>query len=186
MRHGELRAEFAHRRIRDVYPTGSGSAVRVSVAPQPEIRNAALAVLRALNWHGVAMVEFRQEEGKPPVFLEVNGRFWHSLPLACYAGVDFPSLLAKMAAAEDIEATPKYREGVRCRWLLGDVRHLVEVWRGAPQGYPEKYPGRLQTLGAVLTPVPGTVHDLFTWEDPMPEFGDWLDFMRRAMSRKTA
>jgi predicted ATP-grasp superfamily ATP-dependent carboligase len=33
--HGELCAEFAHRRIRDVYPTGSGSAVRVSIAVDP-------------------------------------------------------------------------------------------------------------------------------------------------------
>ena len=35
MHEGELRAEFAHRRIRDVHPTGSGSALRVSVAPMP-------------------------------------------------------------------------------------------------------------------------------------------------------
>src|SRR5208282_1619099 len=97
MHHGELRAEFAHRRIRDVYPTGSGSAVRVSIEPQPELRRAGLAILEALQWHGVAMVEFRQQPGKPPVFMEVNGRFWNSLPLACYAGVDFPALLAQMA-----------------------------------------------------------------------------------------
>jgi predicted ATP-grasp superfamily ATP-dependent carboligase len=31
MRHGELRAEFAHRRLRDVRPPGSGSSLRVSV-----------------------------------------------------------------------------------------------------------------------------------------------------------
>lgn len=186
MRHGELRAEFAHRRIRDIYPTGSGSAVRVSVAPQPEIRAAALAILRALNWHGVAMVEFRCEEGKPPVFIEVNGRFWHSLPLACYAGVDFPALVASMAEHGDVEAVLHYQAGMRCRWFLGDFRHLGEVWRGAPQGFPGKYPGRLRTLASVLTPVPGTVHDLFTWEDPLPELGDWLDFGRRILSRKTA
>ena len=43
------------------------------------------------------MVEFRQTAGAPPVFMEVNGRFWNSLPLACYAGADFPALLAQMA-----------------------------------------------------------------------------------------
>jgi predicted ATP-grasp superfamily ATP-dependent carboligase len=186
MRHGELRAEFAHRRIRDIYPTGSGSAVRVSVAPQPEIRAAALAILRALKWHGVAMVEFRCREGRPPIFIEVNGRFWHSLPLACYAGVDFPALLASMAEHGDVEPVFHYRADVRCRWFLGDVRHLSEVWRGAPRGFPGEYPGRLRTLASVLTPVPGTVHDLFTWKDPLPELGDWLDFGRRVLSRKTA
>jgi predicted ATP-grasp superfamily ATP-dependent carboligase len=186
MRHGELRAEFAHRRIRDIYPTGSGSAVRVSVAPQPKIRAAALAILRALKWHGVAMVEFRCHEGRPPTFIEVNGRFWHSLPLACYAGVDFPALLASMAEHGDVEPVLHYRAGVRCRWLLGDVRHLSEVWRGAPRGFPGKYPSRLRALASVLTPVPGTVHDLFTWKDPLPELGDWLDFGRRVLSRKIA
>jgi predicted ATP-grasp superfamily ATP-dependent carboligase len=184
MRHGQLRAEFAHRRIRDVYPTGSGSAVRVSVAPQPEIREASLTILKALNWHGVAMVEYRWQEGKPPVFLEVNGRFWHSLPLACYAGVEFPALLATMAETGDVAQVTKYREGVRCRWFLGDFRHLLEVWRGAPQGYPDEYPGKLSTLASVLTPVPATVHDLFSWNDPLPELGDWLDFGRRILSRK--
>ncbi|HXY78600.1 MAG TPA: ATP-grasp domain-containing protein [Candidatus Acidoferrales bacterium] len=183
MHNGELRAEFAHRRIRDVYPTGSGSAVRVSVEPEPEIRRAGVAILEALRWHGVAMVEFRWQAGKPPVFMEVNGRFWHSLPLACYAGVDFPALLAQMAEHGDVPLAHGYRSGVRCRWFLGDLRHLIEVWKGPPPGYPGPYPGRFRTLASVFKPVPGTVHDLFLWTDPLPELGDWLDFARRIVQR---
>jgi predicted ATP-grasp superfamily ATP-dependent carboligase len=179
MRSGELRADFAHRRIRDVHPTGSGSAVRVSTEPSSDMRAASLAILRALHWHGVAMVEFRHLEGRPPVFMEVNGRFWNSLALACYAGVDFPALLARMAETGDVDSVPQYRTGVRCRWLLGDFRHLLEVWRGAPAGYPAPYPGRLSTLLAVLTPTPGTYHDLFQWRDPLPELGDWISFGQR-------
>jgi predicted ATP-grasp superfamily ATP-dependent carboligase len=171
---GEPRAEFAHRRIRDVHPTGSGSSLRVSVDPDSEIRRGSLAILSKLRWHGVAMVEWRVRPGYPPVFMEVNGRFWHSLPLACYAGVDFPALLARMAENGDIEPTFGYRRGVRCRWLLGDARHLVEVWNGPPTGYPGQFPGRLGTLLDVLTPVPGTYHDLFQWKDPLPELGDWI------------
>jgi predicted ATP-grasp superfamily ATP-dependent carboligase len=183
MHHGELRAEFAHRRIRDVHPTGSGSAVRISVEPDPQIRSASLAILRALNWHGVAMVEFRQVPGSPAVFMEVNGRFWNSLPLACYAGVDFPTLSAQMAEIGDVEKQNSFRTGVRCRWILGDVRHLVEVWRGAPAGYPKPYPGRLSALLAWMTPVPGTFHDNFQWADPLPELGDWLNFVERVFQR---
>ncbi|MGA8273492.1 MAG: ATP-grasp domain-containing protein [Candidatus Sulfotelmatobacter sp.] len=184
MHHGELRAEFAHQRIRDVYPTGSGSAVRVSIAPDPVIRNASLAMLRALHWHGVAMVEFRKKDGAAPVFMEVNGRFWNSLPLACYAGVDFPALMARMAETGDVPLSTGYSIGVRCRWLLGDFRHLVEVWMGPPQGYPEPYPDRLRTLLAMLTPVPGTYHDMFQWSDPLPELGDWLSFAQRVFKRQ--
>ena len=181
--HGESRAEFAHRRIRDVHPTGSGSAVRVSAEPDPEVRNASLAILKALNWHGVAMVEFRQEPGKPPVFMEVNGRFWNSLPLACYAGADFPAWLAELAEKGDIERKSPARSGVTCRWLLGDCRHLIEVLRGAPAGYPRAYPNRWRTIAAVLTPKGGTYHDNFQWRDPGPEFGDWLSFMNRAFQK---
>jgi len=183
MKHGRLRAEFAHRRIRDVHPTGSGSAVRISVEPDPEIRQASLSILQALRWHGVAMVEFRKPPGKPPVFLEVNGRFWNSLPLACHAGADFPALVAQMAEHGDVHKRNGYQTGVRCRWLLGDARHLVEVWKGPPAGYPGEYPGRFRTLLSMFTPVPGTYHDLFQWRDPLPELGDWISLGQRAVKK---
>ena len=183
MRRGELLAEFAHRRIRDVHPTGSGSAVRVSVAPEPEVRRASLSILQALQWHGVAMVEFRQVPGQRPVFMEVNGRFWNSLPLACYAGADFPRWLAQLAEYGDIEGKPSHRTGVACRWFLGDFRHVIEVWRGAPEGYPRRYPNRWRTVLDVMIPARGTYHDNFQWRDPLPELGDWLNFVERVFHK---
>ncbi|HEY1658742.1 MAG TPA: hypothetical protein VGG14_10380 [Candidatus Sulfotelmatobacter sp.] len=182
MHHGDLRAEFAHRRIRDVHPSGSGSSLRVSIEPDPEIRKSSLEILSALHWHGPAMVEYRKQAGSSPVFIEVNGRFWNSLPLACYAGMDFPALLARMAEFGDIEPGVGYAVGRRCRWLLGDARHLIEVWHGPPAGYPGRYPGRLRTLLDVLTPVPGTRHDLFQWSDPLPELGDWVFLLKRLLN----
>jgi predicted ATP-grasp superfamily ATP-dependent carboligase len=184
MDHGRLRAEFAHRRLRDVRPTGSGSSLRVSTLPDERVRAAARAMLDALQWHGVAMVEFRLRADGTPTFLEINGRFWNSLALAIHAGVDFPARLAAIAAGEDPGPMPQYRAGVRCRWLLGDVRHLIEVWRGAPRGYPGTFPSRLRTLAAVGLPVRGTYHDNFSWRDPWPEAGDWCDFLLRKLPRR--
>jgi len=181
VRHGRPIVEFAHRRIRDVRPTGSGSAVRESVAMDPAIRDASHRLLAALHWHGVAMVEFRITPDGRPVFLEVNGRFWNSLPLAIAAGIDFPRFLVELGASRDITPPPPYRVGVRCRWWLGDLRHLVEVWRGAPPGFPGRFPGRLDALAAFLTPRRGTVHDNFWWSDPLPELGDWLHFVLRRL-----
>lgn len=187
MRHGDLRLEFAHRRIRDVRPSGSGSAVRASVRPEARVRAASLKILEAMKWHGVAMVEFRIRADGTPVFLEVNGRFWNSLPLAIYAGADFPKLLAEIAEFGDTrvalastdDVLPIYRDGVKCRWILGDVRHLAAVWRGAPSGYTGKFPARLQTLADFIKPTAGMYHDNFQWRDPLPEAGDWLDFLLR-------
>jgi predicted ATP-grasp superfamily ATP-dependent carboligase len=178
---GRVRAEFAHRRIRDVRPAGSGSALRVSVEIDPAMAACSRRLLEALNWHGVAMVEYRVRPDGTPVFMEVNGRFWNSLALAIRADVDFPALLAELAEAGTISSVPTARAGVRCRWLLGDVRHLAEVMRGAPPGYPRPFPSRLRTLLDVLTPHPGTWHDNFELRDPWPEAGDWLHFIARKM-----
>lgn len=183
---GQVRAEFAHRRIRDVRPTGSGSSLRESTVPDARVGRAAVAILQALNWHGVAMVEFRLRPDGTPTFIEVNGRFWNSLALAIHAGVDFPALVARLAEGADLEPQPAWRAGVRCRWLLGDLRHLLEVWRGAPPAFPGRFPTRFRTTAAMITPVPGTYHDNFSWRDPLPELGDWLDFVLRKVPRTRA
>jgi predicted ATP-grasp superfamily ATP-dependent carboligase len=184
MRHGELRAEFAHRRIRDVRPTGSGSSLRISIAPPPRVRQAALRILEALGWHGVAMVEFRVRPDGTPTFLEVNGRFWNSLALPIHAGMNFPALVAQLAENGDVPLTTSYRERVRCRWFLGDARHLAEVFRGAPASFPGSFPRRASTLANVLIPSAGTYHDNFSWRDPLPELGDWLHFVLRKLPRR--
>ena len=183
MRHGEVRGEFAHRRIRDVRPTGSGSALRESVTPTATMRDASLKLLHAIGWHGVAMVEYRLRSDGTPVFLEINGRFWNSLALAVYAGVDFPTGAARLAEFGEVEPLAAGRAGVRTRWLLGDLRHLFSVWRGAPRGYPVAFPSRLATTFAVLVPSFGTTHDNFELLDPLPEIGDFLHFFGRKIPR---
>jgi len=59
------------------------------------------------------------------------------------------------------------------------LRPSSPVWKGPPAGYPGTYPGKLSTLLQILTPVPGTYHDLFQWHDPLPEFGDWINLFPR-------
>ncbi|NUQ11008.1 MAG: ATP-grasp domain-containing protein [Gemmatimonadaceae bacterium] len=180
-RHGEVRAEFAHRRLRDVRPSGSGSALRESVPLDHALKVAGRRILESIGWHGVAMVEFRRRDDGTLCFLEVNGRFWNSLALPIHAGVDFPLLVARLAEDGDVTPVTAYRVGVRCRWWLGDVRHLVSVLSGRPAGFTGRYPARLATLGAFLRPVAGTHHDNFEWTDPLPEAGDWLDFAVRRL-----
>jgi hypothetical protein len=113
------------------------------------------------------------------VFLEINGRFWNSLALAIHAGVDFPVAVAQMAEHGDTDCLPPGQPGVRCRWLLGDARHLGSVWKGAPRGFPVPFPSRLATTADVLRPSRGIVHDNFSLDDPLPELGDWLHFLLR-------
>src|SRR5439155_5022393 len=110
--HGRAVAWFAHERLRDVQPSGSGSSLRRSAPTQARLRAPAERLLTALEWHGPALVEFRDDDVHPPWLIEVNGRFWGSLALAIAAGVDFPLLWIRMLGGEAVTAPPDYRDGV--------------------------------------------------------------------------
>jgi predicted ATP-grasp superfamily ATP-dependent carboligase len=183
---GKPKRVFAHERIRDVRPTGSGSALRRSVAPDPTLTAYAVSLLEAVQWHGVAMVEFRWDRGRSdPVLMEINGRFWNSLPLAIAAGVDFPHLLLAMEDGGLSDDAPFYQVGLLCRWFLGDCRHLFEVFRGAPAGWPLAFPGRWQTLLSFVKSFQReTFYDTFRGEDPLPELIEWLHLLFASIPRR--
>lgn len=117
-RDSELRAVFVHKRLREYPVTGGPSTLRESVK-NPMVQELGLRLLKALNWVGVAMVEFKVDsrDGAPKL-MEVNPRFWGSLQLAILSGVDFPYLIYRMAKEGDIKPVLDYKIGVKCRWML--------------------------------------------------------------------
>ncbi len=122
--HGKPRAAFAYRRLREYPITGGPSTLRESIKDENLVK-LALKLLSAMKWHGVAMVEFRVDNGNP-LLMEVNGRFWGSLALPVASGVDFPYLLYRMTVDGDVQPVFEYKSGVRCRWLIpGDMLHLL-------------------------------------------------------------
>src|SRR5262249_40521175 len=75
---GRVVASFAHRRIREYPISGGPSTICVSVVDD-RLSGYAASVIRELGWTGVAMVEFKK--GDDYRLMEVNPRFWGSLPL---------------------------------------------------------------------------------------------------------
>ncbi|HEY8105395.1 MAG TPA: ATP-grasp domain-containing protein, partial [Gemmatimonadales bacterium] len=131
---GELKAAFSHRRIREKPPSGGVSVYRESIPLDPELLARSRALLDRFGWQGVAMIEYKLNEATgTPYLMEINGRFWGSLQLAVDAGVDFPALLARLALGDDPEPVMSYRTGVRSRWWLGDVDHLIARLRRSPE-----------------------------------------------------
>jgi len=115
---GHVLASFAHRRIREFPVTGGPSTICVSVDDR-RLTDYAAAVIRELGWTGVAMVEFKKDDDYR--LMEVNPRFWGSLPLATRSGVNFPALLCRRALGEDLGAPPRYDAGIRLRFLPRDA-----------------------------------------------------------------
>ena len=136
-RHGSA-AWFAHRRIREKPPTGGVSVLSESVPVDPTMQSAATKLLGAVNWTGVAMIEFRVAEDGTPYLMEVNGRFWGSLQLAIDCGVDFPWLLYLLTEDLTTPDPTSYAVGRRLRWLLGDLDSLIIELRDASSSASDK------------------------------------------------
>ncbi len=179
-RDGEIRARFAHRRLRDVRPTGSGSVVRKAIQPPPEMLQHSLALVEALGLWGVSMVEFKHSaERDQPILMEVNGRFWGSLQLALDAGVDFPGLLVDMVSGAG-RTVSSYAHGGILRWWLGDALRALRVLRGKPENFPGPFPSRLSGLRHLVRRQPaGTRSEVFRASDPWPGLAELLAATKR-------
>ena len=169
---GQLRAAFSHRRLREKPPSGGASVLCESIEIDPVLLDYAMRLLGPLQWHGVAMMEFKQDARSGQSFLmEINGRFWGSLQLAVDAGVDFPYLSWQLALGHAIATPPDYKVGAKSRWLLGDLDHLVMrlFHDDATQHLPEGAPSRARAVANFLQPIaPGMRYDVIDANDPRP------------------
>jgi len=173
MNKGEPLVLFAHKRLREKPPSGGVSVLRESIElPKPMV-DYALRLLQHVGWHGVAMVEFKIDQDRGvPILMEANGRFWGSLQLAIDAGLNFPLFLYQMATGQEINGPAnKYLTGIKSRWLLGDVDHLLlRLFRSKeslhlPQGSPSKWKCILEFLRSFEC---GTHYEIERFDDPGP------------------
>jgi predicted ATP-grasp superfamily ATP-dependent carboligase len=112
---------FVHERVHEVPFTGGASSYRRSIPPIPALLADAERILTSLEWHGVAMVEFRVDLHGQHWLIEINPRLWGSLALAIDAGVDFPLGLWLLAQGSKMPPQPPYRTNYYTRDLANDV-----------------------------------------------------------------
>ena len=166
---GRILVAFQHARIHETMEWGS--AYRRSVAVDPELLQAAERLMRAIGYTGVAMAEFIVNPGSGRwVFLEINGRFWGSLPLAVAARVDFPFYLYQMLVAGKRQFAVRYREEVRCRNLPLDLAWVRKRYGGT--GWR-----KLVMLFRVAAELSSIVWhrdhlDSFAIDDPLPQLAE--------------
>lgn len=166
---------FAHQRLREKPPQGGVSVLSESAPLNPDLLRHAQALLDAVQWHGVAMVEFRIAADSTPFLMEVNTRFWGSLQLAIDAGVDFPALLYRVCNGEAVAPVTDYRTGQRLRWLLGDIDSLYLTLRDQRFSRRQK----LKRLLDFVTPHPfRTHHEVNRWHDLGPAWYELKTYLR--------
>jgi predicted ATP-grasp superfamily ATP-dependent carboligase len=156
--HGAEKALFMHQRIREFPVTGGPSTVARSIY-DPVLRDLGVELLRALRWHGVAMVEFKKDRRDGGYrLMEVNPKFWGSLDLSIAAGVDFPWLAVLMALGLTREPVLEYRTEVRFQWVFDDLLRSAARPRDLPAFLRDAFSGSVE-------------HDL-RWSDPKPALLD--------------
>ncbi|MBV0923380.1 ATP-grasp domain-containing protein [Halomicroarcula limicola] len=149
------------------YPRGP--SVYHEAVDIPELREAGLAVLDELGWHGVASVGFiRDDETGEFKILEVNPRFWSSLPCDLHAGVDYPLYYWRLANGDRGPFAPDYRPGTASHFLRGEISHLHSV---ATEEYPfvEK-PSLSRTAAATVGSMVAQPHFDFLDRDDVRPF----------------
>lgn len=167
---GQRLASFTHRRLREKTATGGTSTLRVS-ARNPRMEEAAHSLLDALEWHGLAMVEFKYDAPSgQPWLMEINPRLWGSIHLAVASGVDFPAwlYLAATQGPSSVKALARPgREGVVARWYLGDLIAAAGELK------------RLRVLRALRMALPGgaDTYDDWHWDDPAAFFGQAAHYL---------
>lgn len=136
---GRRIAHFTHRRLREKTETGGTSTLREH-QPNETLEQMAFTLLDKLQWHGLAMIEFKYDPvEKKGYFIEINPRLWGSIHLAISAGIEFPYLLY-LCATDGPESAKRHllkctvKFPWRSRWYLGDlitaVNHLRRLRPG--------------------------------------------------------
>lgn len=124
-------AEFAHQRIRELHLNGGGSTYCKSIPVKPSLRSDILSLLHQLKWVGPAMIEVKKTASGDYYLMEINARFWGSLELPIFCGVNFPVIWTSylLGLTYETNSKPSKFKERRARWIRGDLVNIAEVIR---------------------------------------------------------
>jgi predicted ATP-grasp superfamily ATP-dependent carboligase len=189
MKDGVAHTTFQHRRVHEWPPEGGFSSLCESVAldEHAELMKKSVALLRELEWEGIAMVEYRHDPATgESALMEINGRFWGSLPLAYHAGASFPWLSYCVLGTGAAQPAAAYRSGVRCRFMVPETKRLLRILfqqnKIADKNVSFR---RLPELSGYLADFvrPQTCYYVYDGRDPKPFYGDIAATLRAMVQR---
>ncbi|MBZ0266111.1 hypothetical protein K8I28_15745 [bacterium] len=178
-KNGKILTAFQHERVHEPL-MGGGSSYRKSVRLHRGMLDASRKFIQAIDYTGVAMVEFKFDPSSGRwIFIEINARFWGSLPLAVAAGVDFPFYLYQMLVEQRANFPKRYHIDLYCRNLLNDLRWQ---WQNLKA---DKKDSTLATLPLTKIALEAKNilllrerNDTLVQDDPLPAIMELKEFVR--------
>lgn len=157
-KNGEVLAAICHRRLRE-YPVTGGPSSCCECVQRPELEQAVKKIVKAADFSGVAMFEFKLDPDGEPRLLECNPRVWGTYPLTRVSGSNFAQLW--LEAAGGVPLHP-YQAPKPCkmRYFPSDLAAAAGYLRRGETGR------FFAALGDTLSVK--TKSGLFEWKDPKP------------------
>jgi predicted ATP-grasp superfamily ATP-dependent carboligase len=151
-RQGRLVARFQQVGSRTWPAEAGGSSHAVSVRPDEHLVSCALRLLNEAGYFGLAQLDLIETD-HGPMLIDVNLRFYDSLPLALACSSNLPAAWHAVATGTPPPALDAYRIGVTYRWLEAD---LAAAKAGAPRLLLERpRRGSAGAMWAADDPLPG-------------------------------
>jgi predicted ATP-grasp superfamily ATP-dependent carboligase len=114
-----------------LWPTPSGVSSRARTVPVDEaLAQRAVTLLDDLGWSGLVELQFLTGRDGKARLIDLDGRFYGSMALACVAGSNLPDAWARQALGLPLPAVFDGRPGVRFVWVPGDLRRALVERRG--------------------------------------------------------
>ena len=171
MNNGKSIACMQYKVLRTCPFNGGTPTYREAVKIDPVLREQSIRLLKAMKWKGVAELDYITDnrDGKIKL-LEVNGRFWGSLPLSIGVGIDFPYLLYRCDENSDDIEVLDYSVGARYRNLYLDTGRLSEIFfRRISDKEPDQMPSKpIALLEYLKSFYPSVRYDSGGLDDPLP------------------
>ena len=187
MADGAASLRFQHRRLREFPPSGGVSSLCASVPLDQHMAQMARseALLAALDWHGPAMVEYRFDPATGTYWLmEINGRFWGSLPLAWHCGAHFAWESYRVGVLGERGPGQSANRQRRARYVIPDAKRTVLVLRDGALPVAQRLAALAQFWLDFLDPR--VRYYVWSLRDPGPLFGDLAGIVRRLWRRDSA
>jgi predicted ATP-grasp superfamily ATP-dependent carboligase len=134
---GKPRGCLTQRRVITLPVDGGSGALNITIN-EPTIARDAIKLMKALNWHGVGMAEFKRDTNGNAKLIEVNPKFWGTTECSISAGMNFPYMLYEIAMDGDTKPQFSYLKDKPFGWPFPmGIKSILET--NEPFTYIKKF-----------------------------------------------
>jgi predicted ATP-grasp superfamily ATP-dependent carboligase len=187
MHDGRALLRFQHRRLHEWPPEGGASTLceGVPLDEHLELMERSIALLKLMDWEGAAMVEYRYDAATGnATLMEVNGRFWGSIPLAHQSNAPFVWVTYAVLGARVPPGEWIPRWHLRSRFMIPETKRLLRILF-QPRKIEDKslhFDAARELRDYLLEFIrPGSRYYVFSWSDPLPCLADLFFALKRAL-----